>query len=122
MDKLDILLSSFPLYSEELGINLGEAEGRFRWFLASILFGARISEKIALKTYKTFEKYGVLSPEKILDTGWDGLVKMLDEGGYTRYDFSTFRRKESPSEREGRNCDNSIHTINYIYFCVKLLL
>jgi hypothetical protein len=24
-----------------------------------------------------------------LDTGWNGLVEILDEGGYTRYDFST---------------------------------
>jgi hypothetical protein len=27
--------------------------------------------------------------EKILETGWDWLVKILDEGGYVRYDFST---------------------------------
>jgi len=26
---------------------------------------------------------------KILQTGWQGLVDILDEGGYTRYDFST---------------------------------
>ena len=32
---------------------------------------------------------GVLSPSKILETGWDGLVEILDEGGYTRYDFKT---------------------------------
>ncbi len=42
-----------------------------------------------MKTYKTFEKYDVLSPEKILDAGWDGLVRILDEGRYVRYDFST---------------------------------
>jgi hypothetical protein len=24
-----------------------------------------------------------------LDAGWSGLVDILDEGGYTRYDFST---------------------------------
>ncbi len=42
-----------------------------------------------MKTYKTFEKYGILSPEKILHAGWDELVRILDEGGYVRYDFST---------------------------------
>jgi endonuclease III len=77
------------LYSEDLGIDLTKPSGRFKWFLASILFGARISEKIAMKTYKTFEKYGVLSPDKILAAGWDELVRILDEGGYVRYDFST---------------------------------
>jgi hypothetical protein len=30
-----------------------------------------------------------LTPKKILDRGWDGLVKILDEGSYTRYDFKT---------------------------------
>ena len=29
------------------------------------------------------------SARKVVDTGWDGLVKVLDEGGYTRYDFKT---------------------------------
>ncbi len=86
--NVDALLS-VPLYSEDLGIDLKKPSGRFRWFLASILFGARISEKIAMKTYKTFEKYNILSPEKILDAGWDELVRILDEGGYVRYDFST---------------------------------
>ena len=33
--------------------------------------------------------YDILTPKKILDRGWDGLVKILDEGSYTRYDFKT---------------------------------
>ncbi len=89
MDRVETLCSNFPLYSEDLGIDLTKPSGRFRWFLASILFGARISEKIAMKTYRTFEEYRILSPEKILDAGWDELVRILDEGGYARYDFST---------------------------------
>ncbi|HEY4675498.1 MAG TPA: hypothetical protein VIH48_05540 [Candidatus Bathyarchaeia archaeon] len=78
-------------YSEILGINL--AEGRddeiFKWFLASVLFGAPITEASAIKTYNAFKKNNVLTPERILKTGWDGLVKILDEGSYTRYDFKT---------------------------------
>jgi endonuclease III len=31
----------------------------------------------------------VLTPKRILETGWNGLVRILDEGGYTRYDFKT---------------------------------
>jgi endonuclease III len=89
MDRVETLFSNFPLYSEDLGIDLTNPSGRFKWFLASILFGARISEKIAMKTYKTFEKYGILSPDKIINAGWDELVRILDEGGYVRYDFST---------------------------------
>jgi len=30
-----------------------------------------------------------LSPKAILAAGWDRLVKILDTGGYVRYDFST---------------------------------
>ncbi|TET09777.1 hypothetical protein E3J84_04740 [Candidatus Aerophobetes bacterium] len=78
-------------YSKLLGINLlsGESEEIFKWFLASLLFGARISESITRKTYKEFEKKKVVLPRKIMDTGWDGLVAILDEGGYVRYDFKT---------------------------------
>ncbi len=78
-------------FSKELGINVssGKSWEIFKWFLASKLFGARISTNIAMKTYREFERQNVLSPEKILETGWDGLVKILDDGGYARYDFST---------------------------------
>ena len=49
-----MLLANFSLYVEDLGIDLKDPSGRFKWFLASILFGARISEKIASNTYKSF--------------------------------------------------------------------
>lgn len=78
-------------YSELLGINLssGESKEIYKWFLASVLFGARISETIVINTYREFERQEVLSPQHILDTGWDGLVVILDAGGYVRYDFKT---------------------------------
>jgi endonuclease III len=78
-------------YSEILGINLKDEtdEETFKWFLMSMLFGAPITETSAIKTYKCFQKHDVLTPGGILETGWDGLVKILDEGGYTRYDFKT---------------------------------
>ena len=78
-------------FSKELGIDLSQGISTeiFKWLLASKLFGARIGTNIAIKTYREFERCGVLSPEKILETGWDGLVRILDDGGYARYDFST---------------------------------
>ncbi|OPY68576.1 MAG: hypothetical protein A4E57_01685 [Syntrophorhabdaceae bacterium PtaU1.Bin034] len=82
------------LYSEELGIRLKEgSDGElFKWFLASVLFGARISETIAERTYKAFEKYDRLSPQSILQAGWDFLVNpVMREGGYVRYDEKTSR-------------------------------
>jgi hypothetical protein len=78
-------------YSETLGIKLKSARDAevFKWFLAAVLFGAPIAESSVIKTYKCFEKHHVLTSEKILKTGWDGLVRILDEGSYTRYDFKT---------------------------------
>lgn len=85
------LLREFPkTYSEELGINLEKGWGEiFKWFLASLFFGKRISENIAKRTYREFEKKGLLTPGSISEAGWDKLVEVLDAGGYTRYDFST---------------------------------
>jgi endonuclease III len=79
------------LYSSALGIKLkGARESEvFKWFLASMLYGARIGEDKAFSTYKEFARTRVLTPDAILRTGWDGLVKILDNGGYVRYDFST---------------------------------
>ncbi|MDH5715970.1 MAG: hypothetical protein OEZ30_10425 [Candidatus Aminicenantes bacterium] len=78
-------------FSRFLGIELrsGKSEEIFKWFLASILFGARIGEGIAIKTYEEFDRRGVITPQSILETGWDGLVEILDAGAYVRYDFKT---------------------------------
>ncbi len=96
------------LYSEELCIHLDENsdEEFFKWFLASILFGSRISETIAKKTYKTFEKYNLLEPTKILRTGWSFLVNpIMREGGYVRYDGKT-------STQILRDCETLIKEYN----------
>jgi endonuclease III len=78
-------------FSKKLRIDLETKKSSeiFKWFLASILFAARITEKIALNTYREFEARNLLTPSKILKMGWDGLVEVLDEGGYVRYDFKT---------------------------------
>jgi len=96
------------LYSEELNIFLKENNDKelFKWFLASILFGARISETIAKNTYKTFERYELLSPKKILKAGWDFLINpIMREGGYVRYDGKT-------STQILRNCETLIKEYN----------
>lgn len=90
--KIKLLLETFPrTYSEELGIDLKSKKSSeiFKWFLASIFFGARIGENIAKNTYRQFIRDNLTNPKKILETGWDGLVGSLDAGGYVRYDFST---------------------------------
>jgi len=82
-------LAKTLLYSEELEINLRIRDEKeiFKWFLASLLFGARITETIAKNTYRAFECHGLLEPRKILKAGWDFLVNpIMREGGYVRYD------------------------------------
>ena len=81
-------------FSEMLGIDIKSRrrEEITKWFLASILYSKPIRESSATSTYRVFEEEGVVSASKIVETGWEGLVSLLDEGGYTRYDFSTATR------------------------------
>ncbi|MEM3577151.1 MAG: hypothetical protein QXX51_01675 [Candidatus Bathyarchaeia archaeon] len=109
--SLKLLIENFgEKYSEILGINLAEGKENeiFKWFLAAILFGAPITEKAAIKTYKCFEGHDVLTPRKILDTGWDGLVQILDEGSYTRYDFKTADKLLETMKNLVKNYDGSL--------------
>lgn len=88
--KVDVKrLKKSQLYSEELEIKLAERDDReiFKWFLASLLFGARITETIAKNTYRAFSRHSLLNPWKILKAGWEFLVDpIMREGGYVRYD------------------------------------
>lgn len=98
-------LEKSKLYSEELSISLRKNTDKelFKWFLASILFGARISETIAKNTYKTFERFELLEPEKIMNAGWQFLVNtVMREGGYVRYDGKT-------STQILRNCETLVN-------------
>ncbi len=88
MEFITRLLESYgELYSEHLGID-PEREP-FKWLLASVLFGAPIRESTAVKTYEQFVKHCITTPDEILKTGWHTLVDILDQGGYTRYDYKT---------------------------------
>jgi len=108
MDNLGIT------YPELLGIDLSEGseEEVFKWFLVSMLFGAPITESAATKTYHCFEKHKMLTLKRILDTGWDGLVKILDDGGYTRYDFKTADKLLLVMRNLHENYSGSLHRVH----------
>lgn len=78
-------------HARQLGIDLsgGESARIEQWLIAAILFGARISERIAARTYREFERDGMLSLRRMTDAGSDALVAILDRSGYARYDFKT---------------------------------
>ncbi|WP_309492586.1 hypothetical protein [Candidatus Hecatella orcuttiae] len=101
-------------YAEELGINLKAAEESevFKWFLASVLFGAPIAETSAKKTFRQFERSHLTAPEKILKAGWNRLVALLDEGGYTRYDFKTATKLLEAAENLKKNYGGSLNRLH----------
>ena len=75
------------LYSKELGIDVKKEPNK--WLLASVLFGGRISTTIAKKTFAVYDKEGLTSPEKIIETSHRKLVEIHGKGGYARYDGVT---------------------------------
>ena len=87
----ELVQSHGGCYATTLGIDLAKRNTaeRFKWFLAAILYGARISEMLAARTWREFAARDVLTPQSIIETGWDGLVAILDAGGYVRYDYKT---------------------------------
>ena len=91
MGLISQILSHLPgRFATELGIAVKAGpQERQKWFLAAILYGARISGKLAARAYQVFASRGIYTPEAILGEGWDHLVTLLDAGGYARYDFKT---------------------------------
>jgi len=86
-------------YSTEVGIDVdgGEAEVE-RWFLAATLFGTRISAAVAERTFRVLDGAGLARIAQARHVPWYDLVKLLDQGGYARYDFRTATRLQELSE------------------------
>lgn len=80
-------------FSTELGIDVDGGAGEVeKWFLASTLFGTRISAQIAMNTYRSLVEGGVATIHDASTRSWGDLVALLDSGGYARYDFRTATR------------------------------
>lgn len=73
--------------SVELGIfpEHGAADVE-RWFLASTLFGNRISAPVAMRTFQALESAGVRRIGDVETRTAAELIGLLDAGGYARYD------------------------------------
>lgn len=87
MYLLELLKQHGKLFSQELGIDV--KKDPFKWFLASILFGARISTTIAKRTYRAYEKAELTSARKIAAADTVTLIELHGRGGYARYDGIT---------------------------------
>jgi endonuclease III len=90
-NKGRIIIQEKKIYAHELGIDLSTKQETdyFKWFLACLLFGKPIQQEVAKRTYVEFVREGLITPQAILQAGWDKLVEVLDKGHYVRYDFST---------------------------------
>jgi endonuclease III len=79
--------------AEDLGIDLDKKTDTqvFHWLVACQLFGARINQEIAARTYRELTKERLLSPTALAEADWRHLAEVLERGGYTRYKESTAR-------------------------------
>lgn len=96
-----LLASHGRLFSEELGIRLAERDPKeiFRWFLASMLFGMRITESVAMRTYRAFVRRGLDTPQALATADFGELLDIMAEGHYVRYDGITSRKTQEAARR-----------------------
>jgi len=100
--QLEALLASYGhLFSSQLGIDLEslQSDELFKWFLACLLFGARITETIAIRTFRAFVGHGLLTPQAIAAADFGELLQIMAEGGYVRYDGITSRKVQDAARK-----------------------
>lgn len=61
----------------------------FRWFLLCYLFGKPIQSNVAVTTWKLLVEKQLDTPWAIVQTSNRSLVRVLHDGGYTRYQHVT---------------------------------
>ncbi|MGE1527090.1 DNA methylase [Pseudomonas ceruminis] len=77
----------------DLGIEVTDALGVFRWLLASFLMGKRIRSIVAVEAYRILvDQQGLDTPVKLAQASHLTLVRLLGQAGYARYDESTAQR------------------------------
>ena len=96
--------------ARDLGIDLGTGSGKaaFKWLIACQLFGERISQEIAAKTFRELDQAGYTTPKKLANADWQSVVDALGRGGYRRYDESTARELISIGKRLMKDYDGSM--------------
>lgn len=90
----------------ELDVLSGD-DDLFRWFLLSYLFSKPIQSTVALQTWHVLLRHQLDTPWAILETKHHQLVRLLDEGKYTRYDNTTARGLHTCMEQLVRDYEGS---------------
>lgn len=113
--KINDLIKKYgQTYSSLLKINLkkGSEKEIFKWWIASLFFGARISENIASHTYKEFEKEGLVEFRSLCKAKQGRLIRVLGKGGYARYDGLTSTKLIRMCERLKKEYGSKITNIH----------
>lgn len=86
--------------AEEFGLDVlaGDTD-MFRWFLLCYLFGKPIRSEAAVATWRLFVDGKLDTPWAIMDASERKLVRLLNRGGYTRYQHVTARGLKLCMER-----------------------
>ena len=96
-------------YAEDFGLDVTSGDDdMFRWFLLAYLFGKPIQSAVAAQTWKLFMARQLDTPWAILDTSHRTLVRLLDEGKYTRYDETTARALHTSMNQLIRDYEGSL--------------
>jgi hypothetical protein len=96
-------------YGTEMGIDVDAGADEIeRWFLAATLFGSRISAAIAVRTARVLSQAGIRTVRDIPSIGESALVRLLDAGGYARYDERTAARLHALARVVGERYGGSI--------------
>lgn len=109
-----LLASHGELFSAQLGIRLESLQGDelFKWFLACLLFGARITETIAIRTFRAFVGHGLLTPQAIAAADFGELLQIMAEGGYVRYDGITSRKVQDAARKLLAEYEGDLNRLN----------
>ena len=96
-------------HASDFGLDVTSGDDdMFRWFLLSYLFGKPIQSGVAANTWKLFIERKKDTPWAILDMPPRSLVRLLDEGKYTRYDEVMTRALRTCMEQLIRDYEGSL--------------
>lgn len=96
-------------HAEDFGLDpLGNEDDLFRWFLLAFMFGKPIQSTVAAKTWQVFIDHKLDTPWAIAEASDWQLVRLLHQGGYTRYQHVMARALHTCMEQLLRDYDGSI--------------
>lgn len=96
-------------HASDFGLDvLSGDDDLFRWFLLSYLFGKPIQSSVAAQTWRLFIARRLDTPWAILYMPRRNLVRLLDEGKYTRYDEVMAQALHTCMEQLVRDYDGSL--------------